>query len=89
MKILPIKNTPVFGEIEGDGGYFSMRNLGKTEKEYDCELRMANARYIKEAKANLKAHKLEELNKSVEGKALNFIEKLVYNLKKLKIHFSL
>ena len=57
MKILPVKNTPAFGEIEGDGGYFSMRNLGKTEKEYDCELRMANyqMKFQPQAKINFKS----------------------------------
>ena len=85
MKVLPIKNYLTFGEIEGDGGYFSMRNLGKTDREYYCELKIANAKYLKKQQAELKAHNLERLNKSVEGKTLNFVEKLIYNLKKMKI----
>ncbi len=85
MKVLPIQKALSFGEIEGDGGYFSMRNLGKTDREYDCELRMANAKYAKEQQAKLRAHNLEQLNKSVQGKKLNLVEKLVYNFKKIKI----
>lgn len=85
MRILPLANHLTFGEIEGDGGYFSMRNLGKTDREYYCEQMAENARYIKEQKNKLKVNKLEQLYKSVEGKKLNFVEKLIFNFKKIKI----
>lgn len=86
MKILAVKNNINFGEIDGDGGYFSMQNLGKTFGEYRAELRTAERNYQEKRKAALKAERLEALNKSIEGKNINLIEKLIYNLKKIKIN---
>ena len=42
--------------------------------------------YKQKRKAALKAERLEALNKSIEGKNINLIEKLIYNLKKIKIN---
>jgi hypothetical protein len=86
LKITAVKNNIHFREIDGDGGYFSMRNLGKTYEEYSSELISANRKYLEEQNAKLKAERLEALKKSIEGKNLNLFEKLIYNFKKIKIN---
>ncbi len=88
MKIVPVQKSITFGEIDGPDGYFSMRNLGKTEGQIYEESRIAYERYLEKQKIKSKNNKLNELQKSIEGKTLTPMEKVIFTLKKLKIKLS-
>ena len=92
MKVFAIQPKSVnFGEIDsGNGPYFDKRDSvsefkAKGEGKVLTKEKLEKFEYQKKLTA-LRKNKLEELTKTIEGKNLNFFQKIGYAIKKAKVN---
>ena len=87
IRICTAKVSPHFGEIEGDGGYFSMRNSGKSYGQYLEELEIANRKYLKNKQRLAKVDKINKLQEIIQNPKTGISEKTLCYIKQALIKF--
>ncbi len=85
IRISSIKVSPSFGEIDGDGGYFSMRNINKSYEQYLEEMAIENRKYLKDKQQLAKIDKINKLQELIQNPKTNIFKKVLYYIKQTLI----